>query len=94
MFDERRTQEFIHLFLGEKCVTRNYVSRAYAREIQVARVFPNRAIDWEAANRAIIQRWSKSALEYIKTRAWKLLRKCEDAGVTTWGVPASIDGSR
>jgi hypothetical protein len=52
MFDERRTQEFIHL-LGEKGVTRNYVSRAYAREIQVARVFPNRAIDWEAANRAI-----------------------------------------
>ena len=35
MFDERRTQEFI-LLLGEKGVTRNYVSRAYTREIQVA----------------------------------------------------------
>ena len=28
-------------------------------------------IDWLAVNRAIIARWSKSALKYIKEQAWK-----------------------
>jgi len=28
--------------------------------------------DWKAVNEAIIQRWSKSGLNYIKERAWKI----------------------
>jgi hypothetical protein len=31
--------------------------------------------DWEAVNKAIIERWSVSGLIYIKERAWKLLDK-------------------
>lgn len=31
-------------------------------------------VDWEAVNLAIIGRWSKSALTYIKERAHRLLR--------------------
>jgi hypothetical protein len=30
--------------------------------------------DWGQVNRAIIERWSKSALIYIKERAWKIVR--------------------
>jgi hypothetical protein len=29
-------------------------------------------VDWATVNRAIMDRWSESALRYIKTRAWKL----------------------
>ncbi len=29
------------------------------------------AIDWEKVNRAITERWSSSALTWIKTQAWK-----------------------
>lgn len=29
-------------------------------------------IDWRAINAAIIERWSKAGLIYIKERAWKL----------------------
>jgi hypothetical protein len=28
-------------------------------------------IDWEKVNRAITERWSSSALTWIKTQAWK-----------------------
>ena len=31
-------------------------------------------IDWLKVNEAIIDRWSLSALKYIKERAWKLVR--------------------
>ena len=31
-------------------------------------------VDWPVVNRAIIDRWSLSALTYIKDRAWRLRR--------------------
>lgn len=30
--------------------------------------------DWAAINRAIIARWSNSALNYIKAKAWKMAK--------------------
>lgn len=30
-------------------------------------------LDWRAVNHAIMQRWSRHALKYIKRKAWKLL---------------------
>lgn len=30
------------------------------------------ATDWGKVNRAILVRWSRSALDWIKTRAWKI----------------------
>lgn len=31
--------------------------------------------DWHAINKAIMDKWSKAALSYIKERAWKLHRE-------------------
>jgi hypothetical protein len=31
-------------------------------------------VDWPKVNRAIIDRWSKSGLVFIKERAWKVVR--------------------
>jgi hypothetical protein len=30
-------------------------------------------VDWPTVNKAIVARWSLSALKWIKTRAWKLV---------------------
>lgn len=32
------------------------------------------AVDWPAVNAAIVERWSKAALNYIKAEAWKRRR--------------------
>ena len=32
-------------------------------------------IDWGKINKAIIERWSFSGLEYIKNKAWKLIEE-------------------
>jgi hypothetical protein len=34
-------------------------------------------VDWPAVNQAITKRWSPHALRYVKTEAWKLLRRVE-----------------
>jgi len=46
--------------------TRDNVAHDYA----MAMIF-GKDIDWEKVNHAIMNRWSKSALVYIKTKAWK-----------------------
>ena len=30
-------------------------------------------VNWPVVNRAIVERWSRSALEYIKRRAWAIV---------------------
>ena len=47
-----------------KC-TRNTVSKTYALALQ-----SSVETDWARVNQAIIARWSLSALEWIKNRAW------------------------
>jgi len=37
--------------------------------------------DWSQFNHAIIRRWSKSGLLYIKRRAWAIARDNEDPAV-------------
>jgi hypothetical protein len=46
-------------------ITRDDMAIAYGRSLSD----PN--VDWPAVNRAIVQRWSLSALKYIKREAWK-----------------------
>jgi hypothetical protein len=48
--------------------TRKDVARTYAILIQKGHE------DWAPINEAIMQRWSKSALLWIKTEAWKQLK--------------------
>lgn len=46
--------------------TRDSVALVYAMALRT-----NYATDWRKVNTAIIERWSPSALEYIKRKAWK-----------------------
>jgi len=57
--------------------TRNSVAFDYAWGIR----YHESEIDWPRVNAAIIERWSKSALAYIKRRAWKVLRDDPDSMV-------------
>ena len=47
---------------------RQDIARTYALALRTSR-----NTDWSKVNRAIIDRWSFSGLEYIKTRAWKIV---------------------
>ena len=49
-------------------MTRNSLALTYAFAIR-----SGEAVNWEQVNKAIIERWSRSALEYIKQRAWGIV---------------------
>ena len=49
--------------------TRNHVARTYALLLKDYKD----AVDWPSVNAAIVARWSLSALEYIKRRAWAIV---------------------
>ena len=53
--------------IADKRMKRNDVAMTYAMALG-----SDEQIDWARVNRAIIDRWSTSALVYIKERAWKL----------------------
>ena len=55
---------------NRKC-TRNIVAKTYALALR-----SSVETDWSKVNRAIIARWSVSALEWINRRAWS--GKCFD----------------
>ena len=55
--------------IADKRMKRNDVAMTYAMALG-----SDEEIDWAKVNRAIIDRWSTSALVYIKDRAWKLTR--------------------
>lgn len=51
----------------DRSITRDDVAVEYADVLAFRHL-----VDWPGINRAIIARWSKSGLEYIKRAAWKL----------------------
>ena len=53
--------------IREKKTTRDSLALSYA--MAMASSYPT---NYERVNRAIIKRWSRSGLDYIKTRAWKI----------------------
>lgn len=57
--------------IADTRMTRDDVALTYAFGIR-SRGQSN-TIDWPAVNRAIMDRWSLSALKYIKEKAWKLV---------------------
>ena len=46
---------------------RDDIAMAYARELHGESL-----VDWPAVNAAVIERWSRSGLSYIKKRAWRI----------------------
>jgi len=54
--------------IAEKESTRDCIAATYAFCITTCE-----DIDIGKINRAIVERWSKSGLNYIKTEAWKLM---------------------
>jgi len=56
---------------ADKQFTRDNVALSYALGLRAdAAGYP---VDWPRANRAIVERWGVSALEYIKRKAWRLV---------------------
>lgn len=55
--------------IDNKRMTRNDVAQTYAILLK----FPG-DYNWQRINGAIIKRWSKYALEYIKRRAWAIVK--------------------
>lgn len=53
--------------VADTSMTRDDVAGAYAMALQASGF-----VQWPVLNRAIINRWSESALHYIKDEAWKL----------------------
>jgi hypothetical protein len=54
--------------IADKRMTRDDVAMTYAFAIR-----QHAEVDWPTVNQAIMNRWSQSALIYIKTKAWKLI---------------------
>lgn len=57
--------------IADKRMKREDVAQTYAMALRSSE---RDSVDWLTVNTAIIERWSKSALVWIKTRAWKLAR--------------------
>jgi hypothetical protein len=55
--------------IADKRMTRDDVALTYAFGLRDA----IDAVDWAKVNRAIIDRWSLSALKYVKAKAWRTL---------------------
>lgn len=53
--------------IADKRIKRNSLALTYRLAMA-----SSEEVDWLKVNRAIINRWSLSGLEYIKNRAWKL----------------------
>ena len=60
--------------INEMRLTRDQVTATYALAM-----CSSETTDWAKVNHAIIQRWSHSALHYIKHKAWKIAELKEDA---------------
>lgn len=53
--------------IADKTMTRDDVAASYALAVGAPE-----SVNWAAVNQAIMDRWSLSALRYIKDKAWKL----------------------
>ena len=58
----------------EECKTRDDVAVVYANLL----IKCNALNTWSEINKEIIDRWSYSGLEYVKTKAWKIAEKKGD----------------
>ena len=68
-------EEIILREIADPKMTRKDIALIYAFGI---RDEPDKT-DWAKVNEAIISRWSLSALDYIKNRAWRIIEKGIDS---------------
>ena len=57
--------------INDRKMTRDDVAVTYRQAIVSEQHFDCVTIDWSRVNKAIVRRWSLSALKYIKENAWK-----------------------
>jgi hypothetical protein len=55
--------------IADRRMTRNDVAATYVLAMR-----STKEVDWPKINQQIIDRWSMSALHYIKERAWRIRR--------------------
>lgn len=58
--------------VGERHATRKYVALTYAMALKSQAAGADKP-DWQIINQAILTRWKRSGLEYIKQRALDIL---------------------
>lgn len=56
--------------IADRRLTRDDVAATYALALGAR----EGVVDWSKINHAIIERWSMSALRYVKEKAWRLRR--------------------
>ena len=56
--------------IATAAITRDSLSITYAFGL-----LSDESIDWKKVNHAIVERWSFSALEYIKCKAWRMVNE-------------------
>jgi hypothetical protein len=71
-FEIENIEKFILDEIGNKKLKRKDIAKSYS--IAISYVYKGiKSIDFKPINLAIINRWSRSGLEYIKTEAWRIL---------------------
>jgi hypothetical protein len=65
--------------ISDRRMTRDDVALTYAFALRQCGPWSSDEVDFAKVNHAILDRWSMSALKYIKTKAWRLV---EDAQST------------
>jgi len=69
MLELRMCEKIILDEIANKVFKRNSIALTYALAMM-----SSEKVDWAKINQAIVERWSLSGLEYIKKRAWKIMR--------------------
>lgn len=54
--------------IQDKWFKRNNIAKTYALTLK-----SSVPVDWRKVNQTIVDRWSRSGLEYIKKKAWKII---------------------
>lgn len=67
-------QERLLREIGDERLARDDIVFTYAQAIRLAAYPTPPPIDWSLVHLAINLRWSTSAVEYVKDRAWKMAR--------------------
>jgi len=70
MIQMQNCESVLLMECGIKQIKRNDIAITYRLAMEADRD-KREKIDWQKVNAAIIERWSKSGLKYIKERAWK-----------------------
>ncbi len=69
---EASLEDHLYEAIGDPKATRDDVAALYALGLRRSVIEES---NWAKINQAIIDRWSMSALRYVKEKAWKLVER-------------------